>query len=60
MQKFLECEQYAAECRQMAAQTKNPRYKKELEDMAEVWERLAHEPFSSLFDQDQRHAERKG
>jgi hypothetical protein len=42
MHKFSECEQYAAECRQMAAQTKNPRYKKELEDMGEVWERLAH------------------
>jgi hypothetical protein len=27
----------------MAAEMKNPRYKKQLEDMAEVWERLAHE-----------------
>jgi hypothetical protein len=60
MQKVLECEQYAAECRQMAAQTKNRRYKKELEDMAGVWERLAHELFSSLFDRNQRHVERKG
>jgi hypothetical protein len=39
MEKFVECER---SCREMAAQTKNPRYKKELEDMGEVWERLAH------------------
>jgi hypothetical protein len=43
MQQVLEYEQHAAECRQMAAQTKNPRYKKQLENMAEVWERLANE-----------------
>jgi DNA-binding IclR family transcriptional regulator len=43
MQKVLQYEQIAAECREMAAQIKNPRYKKQLEDMAEVWERLAQE-----------------
>ena len=43
MQKVLEYEQHAAACRQIAAETKNPRYKKQLEDMAEVWERLAAE-----------------
>jgi len=37
----LEYEQHAAECRQQAAQTNNPQLKKQLEDMAEVWDRLA-------------------
>ena len=31
----------AAECRRLAAQTKNPKLKKQLNDMAEGWERLA-------------------
>ena len=43
MQKILEYEQHAAECRQMAARMKNSNLKKRLEDMAEVWDRLAHE-----------------
>jgi hypothetical protein len=43
MQKVLEYEQHAAECRQMAAQMKNPNLKKRLEDMAEVWDRLAND-----------------
>jgi len=43
MEKVLEYERHAAECRQIAAETKNPRYKKQLKDMAEVWERLAAE-----------------
>jgi hypothetical protein len=43
MRKVLEYERHAAECRQIAVATKNPRYKKQLEDMAEVWERLAAE-----------------
>jgi hypothetical protein len=43
MQKVLEYEQHAAACRQMAAAAKNPRFKKQLENMAEVWERLAAE-----------------
>jgi hypothetical protein len=41
MQKVLEYEQHAAACRQLAAQTKNCQAKKQLEDMASVWERLA-------------------
>jgi hypothetical protein len=43
MQLVLKYERHAAECREMAAETLNPRYKKQLEDMAEVWERLAAE-----------------
>ena len=43
MQKVLEYEEQAAECRQMAAQIKNPRLKKRMEDMAEVWQRLAND-----------------
>jgi hypothetical protein len=43
MEKVLEYERHAAECRQIASETTNPRYKKRLEDMAEVWERLAAE-----------------
>jgi hypothetical protein len=43
MQLVLKYERHAAECREMAAETQNPRYKKQLEDMAEVWERLAAE-----------------
>jgi hypothetical protein len=41
MQFVLEYERHAAECREMAADATNPRNKKQLEDMAEVWERLA-------------------
>jgi hypothetical protein len=41
MQLVLEYERHAAECREMAADATNPRNKKQLEDMAEVWERLA-------------------
>jgi hypothetical protein len=43
MQKVLEYERHAATCRQIAIETNNPRYKKQLKDMAEVWERLAYE-----------------
>jgi hypothetical protein len=41
MRKGEEYEGHAAECRRLAAQTKNPRLKKQLDDMAEVWDRLA-------------------
>jgi hypothetical protein len=34
-------EQNAAECRQKAAQMENPQLKKKLEDMVDVWDRLA-------------------
>jgi hypothetical protein len=43
MRKVLEYEQHAAECRRKATEMKNPKLKQQLEDMAEVWERLAHE-----------------
>jgi hypothetical protein len=43
MRKALEYEQQAAECRQKAAQMENPQLKKQLEDMAAVWDRLARE-----------------
>jgi hypothetical protein len=43
MQKVLEYERQAAVSREMAAETKDRRYKKELEDMAELWEKLARE-----------------
>jgi len=33
----------AAECRQLAAEMKNPKLKKRLDDMADVWDRLARE-----------------
>ena len=36
-------EQYADDCRQLAKQTKNAEQRKRLEEMAEVWERLARE-----------------
>jgi hypothetical protein len=34
-------EENAAECRRLAAQMKNPKPKKQLDDMADVWDRLA-------------------
>jgi hypothetical protein len=43
MRKVLECEQNAAECSQRAAQMENLQLKKKLEDMADVWDRLARE-----------------
>jgi hypothetical protein len=41
MRKVTEYEQHAAECRKVAAGMKNAQLKKQLEDMAEVWDRLA-------------------
>jgi hypothetical protein len=43
MQKVSEYEQNAAECRQKAAQMTDPQLKKQLEEEAQVWERLARE-----------------
>jgi hypothetical protein len=43
MQRVLEYERQAAVSREMAAEMKDLQYKKQLEDMAEVWERLAQE-----------------
>ena len=41
MQIVLEYEKHAAECRKMAAKTKDFELKRQLENMAEVWDRLA-------------------
>jgi len=43
MQKVSEYEQNAAECREKAAKMTDPHLKKQLEDMAGVWDRLASE-----------------
>jgi hypothetical protein len=43
MRKILEYERQAAECRRLAAQVKTPEKRKQLEDMADVWDRLARE-----------------
>jgi hypothetical protein len=43
MQKVSEYEQNAAECLQRAAQAKDLKLKKQLEEMAAVWDRLARE-----------------
>jgi hypothetical protein len=43
MRKVLEYEREAAECRKLAAKMKTPQKRKRLEDMADVWDRLARE-----------------
>ena len=43
MRKVLEYERQAAKCRKLAAQIKIPEKRKQLEDMADVWDRLARE-----------------
>jgi len=43
MRKVLEYEGEAAQCRKLAAQMKIPEQRKRLEDMADVWDRLARE-----------------
>jgi len=43
MRKATEYERQAAECRQLAAQMKKSEQRKQLEDMADVWDRLARE-----------------
>jgi hypothetical protein len=43
MQEVSEYERNAAECREKAAQTIDLQLKKQLEDMAEIWDRLARE-----------------
>jgi hypothetical protein len=39
--KVSEYEQHAAECRQLAAQMKNPQHKMQLEQMAAAWDMMA-------------------
>jgi hypothetical protein len=43
MRKALEYEQHAAKCRQIAAQMNDPQLKRQLEDMADVWDMLSRE-----------------
>jgi hypothetical protein len=43
VKKIAQYERQAAECRQLAAEMKKPQQRKQLEDMAEVWDRLARE-----------------
>ena len=43
MRKVSEYERQAAECRKLAAQMKTPEQRRRLEDMADVWDRLARE-----------------
>jgi hypothetical protein len=43
MRKVLEYERQAAECRKLAAQMKILEKRNQLEDMADVWDRLARE-----------------
>ena len=43
MRKVSEYERQAAECRKLAAQMKTLEQRKQLEDMADVWDRLARE-----------------
>ena len=50
MQKVSEYEQKAAECRQKATQTINLQLKKQLEEMAEVWDRLARERLQGVIE----------
>ena len=41
MKKVTEYQRQAAECRQLAAEMKSLQQRKQLEDMADVWDRLA-------------------
>jgi hypothetical protein len=43
MHKIPEYKQHAEECRRMAVRMKDPKQRKQLEDMAEAWEMLAQE-----------------
>jgi hypothetical protein len=52
MQKVSEYEQNAAECRQKAAQTTDLQLKKQLEEMAEVWDRLDRERRQGIVEND--------
>ena len=48
MRKVSEYELRAEECRRLAAQTREPDLKKQLEDMARAWELLARARFKHL------------
>jgi len=57
MQKVSEYEQNAAECRQKAVQMTDPHLKKQLEDMAGVWDRLASERRQGVVENDPEKAQ---
>lgn len=48
MQRVLEFEKRASDCRQLAAKTSNPTQKQKLLEMAEAWTRLAVERWEQL------------
>jgi hypothetical protein len=48
MRKGLELLGNAEDCRKLAKRTKDPQHKKQLEDMAQTWERLAAERATRL------------
>jgi hypothetical protein len=56
MRKVLEYERQAAECRKLAAQIKTPERRKQLEDMADVWDRLARERRAGIVENKQDQA----
>jgi hypothetical protein len=43
MRKVSEYERQAAECRKLAVKMKTPELRKQMEDLADVWDRLARE-----------------
>jgi hypothetical protein len=51
MRKLSEYENHVAECRQMAAKTRDPVHKKQLEQMADTWAMLADERRKHLLKQ---------
>jgi len=55
MQRVLEYEQQAAECRKKAAGMNDPQLKKQLENMAEVWDKLAQERRQGIVEGDVNH-----
>ena len=57
MQRVLEYEQQAAECRKMAAGMNDPQLQKRLEDMANVWDALARERRQGVVESNPNHAQ---
>jgi len=55
MQRILEYEHHAADCRKTAAGMNDPQLKKQLEDMAEVWDRLAQERRQGVVESNPNH-----
>ena len=54
MRKLSEYENHVVECRQMAAKTRDPVHKKQLEQMADTWAMLADERRKHLLKQANR------